>query len=115
MGIMTFLCFEVKTTLVILSTCIYYDNYYLVSNNHHLVKTIQGRVYYGLSCSLRKLCMNISLPEIHIDLVKPRRPAAFLIGLFLIAFVAALDYLTGNEVSLAFLYLFPVAFATWYV
>ena len=44
--------------------------------------------------------MNISLPEIHIDLVKPHRPAAFLISLILIAFVAALDYLTGTEVSL---------------
>ena len=59
--------------------------------------------------------MNISLPEIHIDLVKPHRSAAFLISLFMIAFVAVLDYLTGTEVSLSFLYLLPVAFATWYV
>ena len=59
--------------------------------------------------------MNLMLPRIHLGLVKPNRPGAFLTGLLLIGFVATLDYLTGAEVSLSFLYLLPIAFATWYV
>ena len=59
--------------------------------------------------------MNLMLPRIHLGLVKPNRPGAFLTGLLLIGFVASLDYLTGAEVSLSFLYLLPIAFATWYV
>ena len=48
---MTFLCFEVKIILVILSTSLYYDNYYLVCNKHHPVETIQVEYVLG-DCAL---------------------------------------------------------------
>jgi diguanylate cyclase (GGDEF)-like protein len=59
--------------------------------------------------------MNIPLPRIHLDVVKPNRPSALVTGLLLVVFVAVLDHRTGSEVSLSFLYLIPVAFATWYL
>ena len=59
--------------------------------------------------------MNITFPRIHFDIVKPNRPSTLVTGLLLVAFVAILDYRTGSEVSLSFLYLIPVAFATWYL
>src|SRR5689334_18693951 len=59
--------------------------------------------------------MNIPLPRIHLDFVKPNRSCAFLTSLLLVGFIALLDHLTGSEVSLSFFYLIPVAFATWYL
>lgn len=59
--------------------------------------------------------MHVTLPRIHNYLVKQNKPAAVLTNLLLFAFVGALDYISGSEISLAFLYLIPVAFAIWYV
>src|SRR5258706_8301897 len=59
--------------------------------------------------------MNIPLPRIHLDFVRPSRSGALLTGLLLVAFVAVLEHLAGSEVSLSFFYLIPVAFATWYL
>ena len=56
--------------------------------------------------------MNVTLPRIHHYLVEQSKPAAFYVSLLLVALVGLLDYVTGLEISLSFLYLIPVAFAT---
>jgi len=59
--------------------------------------------------------MSDTLPRIHNYFVKRDRPIALYAGLLLVALVGYLDYVTGFEISLSFLYLIPVALATWYV
>ena len=59
--------------------------------------------------------MNVTLPRIHYYLVEQSKPAALYVSLLLVALVGLLDYVTGIEISLSFLYLIPVAFASWYV
>jgi diguanylate cyclase (GGDEF)-like protein len=59
--------------------------------------------------------MIADMPRIHNYLVKQSKTAALLISLLLVVLLAVLDYFTGAEISLSFLYLIPIAFATWYV
>jgi diguanylate cyclase (GGDEF)-like protein len=56
-----------------------------------------------------------TLPRIHGFIVKRNKPTALYLALLLVALVGYLDYITGFEVSLSFLYLIPIAVATWYV
>jgi diguanylate cyclase (GGDEF)-like protein len=56
-----------------------------------------------------------TLPRIHTLLKKRNKPTALYAGLLLVALVGYLDYLTGFEISLSFLYLVPISLATWYV
>jgi diguanylate cyclase (GGDEF)-like protein len=59
--------------------------------------------------------MNATLPRIHNYLVKQNKPAVILTNLLLFGFVGVLDYITGSEISLSFLFLIPAAFAIGYV
>ena len=59
--------------------------------------------------------MSDTLPRIHNFFVKRDKPAALYAALFLVALVGYLDFVTGFEISLSFLYLVPIALATWYV
>lgn len=59
--------------------------------------------------------MNVTRPRIHHYLVEQSKPTALYVSLLLVALVGLLDYVTGFEISLSFLYLIPVAFVTWYV
>jgi diguanylate cyclase (GGDEF)-like protein len=56
-----------------------------------------------------------TLPRIHTLLKKRNKPTALYAGLLLVALVGYLDYVTGFEISLSFLYLVPISLATWYV
>ena len=56
-----------------------------------------------------------TLPRIHNFFVKQNRSAALYAALLLVVLLGYLDYVTGFEVSLSFLYLIPVALATWYL
>jgi diguanylate cyclase (GGDEF)-like protein len=56
-----------------------------------------------------------TLPRIHTFFVKRNKPTALYAGLLLVALVGYLDYVTGFEVSISFLYLVPISLVTWYV
>jgi diguanylate cyclase (GGDEF)-like protein len=56
-----------------------------------------------------------TLPRIHTFFVKRNKPTALYAGLLLVALVGYLDYVTGFEVSISFLYLIPISLVTWYV
>jgi diguanylate cyclase (GGDEF)-like protein len=59
--------------------------------------------------------MSDILPQVHTFFLKRNKSAALYLALLLVGFVGYLDYTTGFEVSLSFLYLVPIALATWYV
>jgi diguanylate cyclase (GGDEF)-like protein len=56
-----------------------------------------------------------TLPRIHNFFVKRNKPSALYAALLLVALVGYLDYVTGFDYSLSFLYLVPIALATWYL
>jgi diguanylate cyclase (GGDEF)-like protein len=56
-----------------------------------------------------------TLPRIHNFFVKRNSFAALYAALLLVGLLGYLDYVTGFEVSLSFLYLVPIAIATWYL
>ena len=56
-----------------------------------------------------------TLPRIHTFFAKRNKPTALYAGLLLVALVGYLDYVTGFEVSISFLYLVPISLVTWYV
>ena len=56
-----------------------------------------------------------SLPRIHNFFVKRNKSAALYAAVLLVALIGYLDYVTGFELSLSFLYLIPIAIATWYI
>jgi diguanylate cyclase (GGDEF)-like protein len=68
-----------------------------------------------LFLNLEEREMSETLPRIHNYFVKRNRSAALYIALLLVFLLGYLDYVTGFEISLSFLYLIPIAFATWYV
>jgi diguanylate cyclase (GGDEF)-like protein len=55
------------------------------------------------------------LPQVHTFFLKRNKSAALYLALLLVGLVGYLDYATGFEVSLSFLYIVPIAFATWYL
>jgi len=59
--------------------------------------------------------MSDILPQVHTFFLKRNKSAALYLALLLVGLVGYLDYTTGFEVSLSFLYLVPIALATWYV
>lgn len=59
--------------------------------------------------------MSTTLPQTHLTFVKRNTHAALYVSLLLVAFLALLDYVTGFEISLSFLYLIPIAFAMWHL
>ena len=56
-----------------------------------------------------------TLPRIHNYFVKRNYFAALYVSILLVGAMSYLDYITGFEISLSFLYLIPIAIATWYV
>jgi hypothetical protein len=56
-----------------------------------------------------------TLPKIHHFFLQQNKSAALYAALGLVALIGYVDYATGFEVSLSFLYLVPIALATWYV
>jgi predicted signal transduction protein with EAL and GGDEF domain len=56
-----------------------------------------------------------TLPRVHDFFVKRDKSTALYVALLLVGLMGYLDYITGFEISLSFLYLIPIAFATWYV
>ena len=56
-----------------------------------------------------------TLPRVHNFFVKRDKSTALYVALLLVGLMGYLDYVTGFEISLSFLYLIPIAFATWYV
>ena len=56
-----------------------------------------------------------TLPKIHKFFLQRHKSAALYVALLLVALIGYLDYATGFEISLSFLYLVPIALATWYV
>jgi diguanylate cyclase (GGDEF)-like protein len=59
--------------------------------------------------------MSDTLPKLHKFFLQQDKPAALYAALLLVALIGYLDYATGFEISLSFLYLVPIALATWYV
>jgi diguanylate cyclase (GGDEF)-like protein len=59
--------------------------------------------------------MSDTLPKIHNYFLQRDRPAALYVALLLVLLIGYMDYVTGFEISLSFLYLVPIALATWYV
>jgi diguanylate cyclase (GGDEF) domain len=55
------------------------------------------------------------LPQVHTFFLKQNKSAVLYLALLLVGLVGYLDYATGFEVSLSFLYIVPIAFATWYL
>ena len=56
-----------------------------------------------------------TLPKIHNLFTKRNRSVALYAVILLALLIGYLDYATGFEISLSFLYLIPIALATWYV
>jgi diguanylate cyclase (GGDEF)-like protein len=59
--------------------------------------------------------MSDTLPRIHNFFVKQNKSAALYVAILLVALIGYLDYATGFEISLSFLYLIPISLATWYL
>ncbi len=55
------------------------------------------------------------LLRVHVFFLKQNKISALCIIFLLVALVGYLDYATGFEISLSFLYIVPIALATWYV
>ena len=71
---------------------------------------------FQVSCfPLRNVKMSDTLPRIHNFFIKRNKAAALYAALLLVVLLGYLDYLTGFEVSLSFLYLIPIVLATWYI
>jgi diguanylate cyclase (GGDEF)-like protein len=68
-----------------------------------------------LTAALRSLEMLDTLPIIHVFFLLRHKSAALYLALSLVVIIGYLDYATGFEISLSFLYLVPIALATWYV
>jgi diguanylate cyclase (GGDEF)-like protein len=68
-----------------------------------------------LTPALRKSEMLDTLPKIHEFFLHRHKSAAIYLALSLVVIIGYLDFATGFEISLSFLYLVPIALATWYV
>jgi len=65
--------------------------------------------------ALKRLEMFDTLPKIHNFFLQRHKSTALYVALSLVVLIGYLDYATGFEASLSFLYLVPIALATWYV
>lgn len=68
-----------------------------------------------LRFGLKRFLMLDTLPKIHKFFLQRDKSAALYAALLLVALIGYLDFATGFEISLSFLYLVPIALATWYV
>ena len=68
-----------------------------------------------LFCTVKKQELFDTLPRIHNFFVKRNKSAALYVALLMVVLLGYLDYATGFEISLSFLYLIPIALATWYL
>ncbi len=56
-----------------------------------------------------------TLPKIHNFFTHQHKSVALYAVILLALLIGYLDYATGFEISLSFLYLIPIALATWYI